>query len=302
MFRLVHWCTFGSGMNRKKFIQYITASAGFMSLTRLHSLAGTLAEQDTFMPVLFIGHGSPMNAIEDNEFTRSWKEVAKGIARPQAILFISAHWLTRGSYVSSAINPETIHDFGGFPEELFAAQYPAPGDPKLAADITGLITGTQVQEDPNWGLDHGAWSVAKPMFPEANIPTLQLSIDYFQPAEYHYNLAAQLQSLRKKGVLIIGSGNMVHNLGRVNFQTPDGAEDWARELNEIFKQKILDDDHQALIAYEKLHPSVKLAVPTPDHYYPLLYTLALKNPADEISIFNDKAIYGSLSMTSVKIG
>ncbi len=289
-------------MNRKKFIENLTASIGFMSLVNIKALANSLAELETTMPVLFIGHGSPMNAIEENEFTKGWKDMAKTIEKPKAILFVSAHWLTNGTYVSSAMNPETIHDFGGFPEELFAAQYPAPGAPELATDITTLYTNKEVSLDPKWGLDHGAWSVAKPMYPEANIPTLQLSIDYYKPAQYHYELAKQLLSLRKKGVLIIGSGNMVHNLGRANFNLPDTGEDWAVELNEIFKKKILDGDHQALMAYEKLHASAKLAVPTPDHYYPLLYSLALQQPKDEITIFNDKAIYGSLSMTSIKIG
>lgn len=289
-------------MNRKKFIENLTASIGFMSLVNIKTLANSLAELETNMPVLFIGHGSPMNAIEENEFTKGWKDMAKTIEKPKAILFVSAHWLTNGTYVSSAMNPETIHDFGGFPEELFATQYPAPGDPELATYITTLYTNKEVLLDPKWGLDHGAWSVAKPMYPEANIPTLQLSIDYYKPAQYHYELAKQLLSLRKKGVLIIGSGNMVHNLGRANFNQPNEGEDWAVELNDIFKKKILDGDHQALMAYEKLHASAKLAVPTPDHYYPLIYSLALQQPKDEITIFNDKAIYGSLTMTSIKIG
>jgi 4,5-DOPA dioxygenase extradiol len=289
-------------MNRKTFIKNITASATFMSLVNLKSIADSLIELETQMPVLFIGHGSPMNAIEDNEFTKAWKDLAKKIERPKAILFISAHWLTNGSFVSNAINPETIHDFGGFPEELFAAQYPSPGAPEIAEDITHLVDSPKIQLDPTWGLDHGAWSIAKPMYPEANIPTFQLSINYHQPAQYHYDLAAQLISLRKKGVLIIGSGNMVHNLGRVNFQQPETGEDWAIEINELFKAKIVDRDHQALMNYEKLHPSIKLAIPTPDHYFPLMYSLGLQQPTDEITIFNDKAIYGSLTMTSIKIG
>jgi 4,5-DOPA dioxygenase extradiol len=289
-------------MNRKKFIENITASIGFMGLVNLKTLAQSLDEVETTMPVLFIGHGSPMNAIEDNTFTRGWKNIAQNIPRPQAILFISAHWLTKGSYVSSAINPETIHDFGGFPETLFATQYPAPGAPDLANDILGLYPPSQLLADPNWGLDHGAWLVAKPMYPDADIPTLQLSIDYYQSAEYHYQLAKQLLSLRKKGVLIIGSGNMVHNLGKVNFNLPDQGEDWAVEINEIFYKKIMEGDHSALIAYQKLHASIHLAIPTPDHYFPLMYCLALQQPKDEVSIFNNQAVYGSLTMTSVKIG
>jgi 4,5-DOPA dioxygenase extradiol len=289
-------------MTRKKFIENLTASIGFMSLVNLKTFAGSLHETGDKMPVLFIGHGNPMNAIEENEFTLGWKNIARGIDKPKAILFISAHWLTKGTYVTSAMNPETIHDFGGFPEELFAAQYPAPGEPELAKEITGLFENNLVLPDEKWGLDHGAWSVAKPMYPDANIPTLQLSIDYYKPAQYHYDLAKQLASLRKKGVLIIGSGNMVHNLGRVNFNLPEKGEDWAIELNEIFKTKILNGDHKAIIEYDKLHASSRLAIPTPDHYFPLLYSLALQESNDEITIFNDKAIYGSLTMTSVKIG
>lgn len=273
-----------------------------MGLVNLKTLAQSLDEVETNLPVLFIGHGSPMNALEDNEFTRGWKNIAQTIEKPKAILFISAHWLTRGTYVSSATNPETIHDFGGFPETLFATQYPSPGAPELADEIQSLYSPGQILADPTWGLDHGAWSVAKPMYPEANIPTLQLSIDYHQPAEYHYQLAQQLMSLRKKGVLIIGSGNMVHNLGRVNFNLPNQGEEWAIEINEIFTKKIMEGDHASLIAYDQLHASIRLAIPTPDHYFPLLYCLALQQPKDEISIFNNQSIYGSLTMTSVKIG
>lgn len=289
-------------MKRKEFIKNITAATAFMSIVNLKTIAESLDEDGNSMPVLFIGHGSPMNAIEENEFTLGWKKMAKSIVQPKAILFISAHWLTQGTYVSSTMNPETIHDFGGFPEELFAAQYTAPGSPELAADVTELITSTQVKLDDKWGLDHGAWSVAKPMYPMANIPTFQMSIDYYKPPQYHYDLAKQLAALRKKGVLIIGSGNMVHHLGKVDFNMPNKGEDWAIEMNELFKKNIVDGNHQALIAYEKLSTSAKLAVPTPDHYYPLLYTLGLQQPTDAIEIFNDKAIYGSLTMTSVKIG
>jgi len=289
-------------MNRKKFIKNLSAAAITMSITNIRTLADLLQETGTTMPVLFIGHGNPMNAIEENEFTLGWKQIASGIPTPKVILFVSAHWLTKGTYVSSVINPETIHDFGGFPQELFDAQYNAPGSPETAKEISTLITNPTIYVDEKWGLDHGAWSVAKPMYPKANIPTLQLSIDYYKPAQYHYDLAKQLQSLRKKGVLIIGSGNMVHNLGMVNWNKPNEGYEWAVELNEIFKDKILNGDHNALINYEKLHTSSKLAIPTPDHYFPLVYSLGLKNEKDEVTIFNDKAMMGSLTMTSVKFG
>jgi 4,5-DOPA dioxygenase extradiol len=288
-------------MNRKAFIKGLSLSTIAMSLNTLKTIAQSLSETDVMMPVLFIGHGNPMNAIEENEFTKGWKEIAKTIPKPKVILFISAHWLTKGSYISSVVHPETIHDFGGFPQELFDVQYPAPGSPEIAKNITTLVTEPIIQLDQSWGLDHGAWSVAKPMYPNADIPTLQLSIDYYQPGQYHYDLAKQLLNLRKKGVLIIGSGNMIHHLGLVNFQKK-GGEDWAIELNELFKDKINNGDHTSLINYEKLHAHIKLAVPTPDHYFPLIYTLALQQKNEEVKIFNDQTIHGSLSMTSVKIG
>lgn len=289
-------------MNRKTFIKNLSAAAITMSLSNIRTLADSLDETGITMPVLFIGHGSPMNAIEENEFTLGWKEIAGGIPTPKVVLFISAHWLTRGTYVSSVVNPETIHDFGGFPQALFDAQYNAPGSPDTAKEISSLITEPAILLDEKWGLDHGAWSVAKPMYPKANIPTLQLSIDYYKPAQYHYDLAKQLQSLRKKGVLIIGSGNMVHNLGMMNWNKPNSGDDWAEEINQTFKTKILEGDHQALINYEKIHQSYRLAIPTPDHYFPLMYALGLKATKDGVTIFNDKAIMGSLTMTSVKFG
>jgi 4,5-DOPA dioxygenase extradiol len=289
-------------MERKDFIKAVVATAGIMSLSKLQGLSDKLTEQETKMPVLFIGHGSPMNAIEENEFTKGWRDIAKQIQQPKAILFISAHWLTRGTHVTAMQNPQTIHDFGGFPAELFAQQYPAPGDPHLAMEISALVKSTEVGLDQEWGLDHGSWSVAKPMYPDAKIPSLQLSIDYHKPASYHYALAKELAELRKKGVLIIGSGNMVHNLRMPDFSKPDTGYDWAIEMNEIFKTKIMEGDHTSLMNYEKLSPSARLAVPTPDHYYPLIYSLGLQEKHDSVTIFNDKATFGSITMTSLRIG
>lgn len=289
-------------MNRADFIKYTIASAAAMGLTTLDTLAETLPEQESNMPVLFIGHGSPMNAIEENEFTLGWQQVAKQIAKPKAILFVSAHWLTKGTFVTGMQHPETIHDFGGFPAELFATQYPAPGDPALAKEISELFTDTKVELDEKWGLDHGTWSVAKPMYPNADIPTLQISIDYHQPAAYHYQLAKSLTALRKKGVLIIGSGNMVHNLRLPDFSMGHKGFDWAIEINEVFKKHILDGNHQPLLDYEKMGSAAKLAIPTPDHYYPMIYTLGLQQKNEPVSIFNDKAVFGSLTMTSFQIG
>ena len=264
-----------------------------------------LGEEEEKMPVLFIGHGSPMNAIEDNEFSKRWQQMGKEIPTPKAVVVISAHWLTKGTMVTAMPNPKTIHDFGGFPQALFDVQYPAPGSPELASEIQKLITNPAVELDHDWGLDHGTWSVVKHMYPDADIPVLQLSIDYYKPAAYHYELAKQLLSLRKKGVLIIGSGNMVHNLRMVawdKLNEPEYGFDWALEMNDVFKNKISNGFHKELIQYEKLHKAATLAIPSPDHYYPLLYILALQTDNDKVEFFNDKAVGGSLTMTSVKIG
>lgn len=275
------------------------------SLQPFYNWTKDLKEEDEKLPVLFIGHGSPMNGIEDNEFSRTWMKFGNEIPKPKAVLVISAHWLTNGTHVTAMNNPKTIHDFGGFPQALFDVQYPAKGNPELAKLTSDLIKTTQVGLDHEWGLDHGTWTVVRHMYPNADIPVLQLSIDYNKPPQYHFDLAKQLQSLRKKGVLIIGSGNMVHNLGMVawdKLQEPAYGFDWAIEMNQIFKEKISNRDFQSLIQYEKLNTAAKLAIPTPDHYYPLLYTLALQDNQDEISFFNDKAVGGSLTMTSVKFG
>ena len=292
-------------MNRSKFLQIMGGSTVSLStLTSLDFLLNTLSETAQKMPVLFVGHGSPMNAIEENEFTLYWKKLAAEIEKPKAVLCISAHWLTRGTFVTAMNHPKTIHDFGGFPQALFDVNYPAPGNPELAEETAKLITATSVGLDHEWGLDHGTWSIVKNMYPNAEIPVLQLSIDYSQSAQYHYDLAKQLGALRKKGVLIIGSGNMVHNLGLVAWDKLNESFgfDWAIEMNTIFKKKIEENDHTALIQYEKLSSAAKLAVPTPDHYYPLIYTLGLKEQKDSIYFFNDKPVAGSLTMTSVKFG
>lgn len=252
------------------------------------------------MPVLFIGHGSPMNGIENNEYSQTWAELGKSIPIPKAVLVVSAHWLSAGTKITAMNNPKTIHDFGGFPQQLFDVQYPAPGNPDLALETKKLITTTHVDMDHDWGLDHGTWTVVRHMYPKADIPVLQLSIDYYKPAEYHYNLAAQLADLRKKGVLIIGSGNMVHNLRMVDWDkmNTNYGFDWAHEMNTIFKDKIGNGDHKALMNYEKLHKAATLAIPTPDHYWPMIYSLALRDKKDDVTFFNDSFVGGSLTMTS----
>lgn len=276
-----------------------------ITTNQFYSWGKDLNEAESLMPVLFIGHGSPMNAIEDNEFSQRWYKMGQEIPQPKAVVVISAHWLTKGTFVTAMNQPKTIHDFGGFPQALFDVQYPAPGNPELAFEIQNMITNPAVELDHDWGLDHGTWSVVKHMYPNANIPVLQLSIDYYKPAKYHYELAKQLLNLRKKGVLIIGSGNMVHNLRMIawdKMQVDNFGYDWALEMNDIFKNKISNKDHQALFDYEKLNSAAKLAIPTPDHYYPLIYSLALQTDNDKVEFFNDKLVAGSLTMTSVKIG
>ncbi|MEZ5002146.1 MAG: 4,5-DOPA dioxygenase extradiol [Chitinophagales bacterium] len=255
------------------------------------------------MPVLFLGHGSPMNAIEENEFVAGFRKVGKEITKPNAILCISAHWETKGTFVTAMQHPPTIHDFGGFPQALFDVQYPAPGSPELAQATQQLVTSTHVGLDDKWGLDHGAWSVIKHLYPNADIPVIQMSIDYTQPGRYHYALAKEISSLREKGVLIIGSGNMVHNLRMVAWNKLNQAYafDWATEANEKMKSHILNGDHQPLIDFRSQGKAFHLAIPTPEHYLPLLYTLALADPKEQISLFNDKPVGGSLTMTSLKI-
>lgn len=212
-----------------------------MSLHSFKNWIDDLSHGDDKLPALFIGHGSPMNAIQDNEFSKGWAAMGKSIPKPKAVLVISAHWLTRGSHVTAMEDPKTIHDFGGFPQELFEVQYPAKGSPELALQTAKLVTSTNVGLDHDWGLDHGTWSVVRHMYPDADIPVLQFSIDFYKPAEYHYNLAKEIAELRKKGVLIIGSGNMVHNLRMVDWHKlnePDYGYDWAIEMNTLFKEKI----------------------------------------------------------------
>jgi 4,5-DOPA dioxygenase extradiol len=274
------------------------------SLGALKSYSDSLLPAGFTMPLLFVGHGSPMNGIEDNEFSQRWKQMGEEIPLPKAVLVISAHWLTRGTHVTAMSNPRTIHDFGGFPKALFEVQYPAPGNPQLANEAKQLITKTDVGLDHEWGLDHGTWTVVRHMYPQANIPVLQLSINYDKPALYHYDLAKELSVLRKKGVLIIGSGNMVHNLRMVDWTKMNQTEfgfDWTLEMNDKFKQSIRSFDHDALLQYEKFGTAARYAIPTPDHYYPLLYILGLQKKNEQPTFFNDKAVMGSITMTSVKI-
>ncbi len=293
-------------MKRNQFIKtIITGAAAMTTLPAFKSFTSGLDEQEQVMPVLFIGHGSPMNGIEDTEFSRRWTEMAKEIPTPKAVLVVSAHWFTKGTQITAMDFPKTIHDFGGFPKELFAVQYPAPGNPVLAKETAELLHSANVELDHDWGLDQGTWTVVRHMYPGANIPVLQLSIDYTKGPQYHYDLAKELQALRKKGVLIIGSGNMVHNLRMVAWDRLNDtgyAYDWAAQMNDKFKALIQAGDHKPLINYTSLGKEAMLAIPTPEHYLPLMYSLGLKSNKDNISFFNDKAVGGSLTMTSVKLG
>lgn len=254
------------------------------------------------MPVLFLGHGSPMNALEQNIFSNEWAELGRNIPKPAAVLCISAHWLTRGTSITAMEAPKTIHDFGGFPKALFEVQYPAPGNPLLAKETIQLIKHTQVVEDHDWGLDHGTWSVIRHLYPKADIPVLQLSIDFRREGSWHFELGAQLEKLRERGVLIVGSGNIVHNLRQADFSkinTLDFGYDWAKESSLLINQYLQSRRFEELCQYEKLGKAIQLAIPTPDHYYPLLYVLGLINPKEEFRLFNDRLVAGSLSMTSL---
>jgi 4,5-DOPA dioxygenase extradiol len=293
-------------MHRKSFIKSLgitTIAASMSSLSYLDQISSSLPLSER-MPVLFLGHGSPMNAIEENEFVSGFRQVAKSIPTPKAILCISAHWYTIGTKVTAMEMPRTIHDFGGFPQALFDVQYPAKGSPSLADETTQLLRPVQVELDHQWGLDHGAWSVIKHLYPDADIPVIQMSIDRTKSAEYHFDLGAKLDKLRDKGILIVGSGNIVHNLGLVDWQNlhkVDYGFDWAIEAKENINSWIKEGDFRQLIDYSKKGKAFQLAIPSPDHYLPLIYTLALKDKKDNISLFNDKLLAGSLSMTSVKI-
>jgi 4,5-DOPA dioxygenase extradiol len=271
-----------------------------MSLNQtIEQLNSQFADSDQKMPALFVGHGNPMNALEDNDFTRAWTEVGRQLPRPNAILCISAHWETQGTQVTGMVKPKTIHDFGGFPRELFEYEYPAPGSPALAQLTQGAVKRVPVGLDQAWGLDHGTWSVLCRLFPKADVPVVQLSLDRAQASEFHYALGRELQSLRNKGILIVGSGNIVHNLRMATFQ--EGAFDWAIEFDEIIKKLILAGDHDAIAHYQKLGQAARLSIPTNEHYLPLLYVLALQDKQEQAKFFADRVTYGALSMRSILI-
>ncbi len=254
---------------------------------------------DELLPVLFVGHGSPMNAIENNRFTKDWERIASLIPKPETILCISAHWYTPDTRVLAVNNPRTIHDFYGFPDDLYQQQYSAQGNESLSARISSLI-GAKI--DTEWGFDHGTWSVLKRMYPDADIPTLQLSINYNQPARYHYEIMNELRILRQEGVLIIGSGNIVHNLNAVNWNMPEGGYDWNLEFASMMDHFIKARDFTSVVDYQHLGGIAKQSHPTPDHFYPLLYALSVTESSDSITSFAEGYVYGSISMTSYAFG
>lgn len=250
-------------------------------------------------PAFFIGHGSPMNALADNTFTKDLAAALKPLEKPQAIMVVSAHWLTSGTYVSTNKSPQTIYDFGGFPDALSKVKYAAPGSPEFALQVKELITHSTVLPDASMGLDHGSWSILKHMYPNADVPVFQLSIDINKPSAYHYDLIRNLSSLRRKGLMIIGSGNIVHNLGRLNWRTPNAEPfDWTIEFDTYVKQHLDNKNHEALINYLKVGTSAQMAVPTNDHYLPLLYVLGVQEKKEQVKYIHHSFDMGSISMRS----
>ena len=254
------------------------------------------------MPAIFLGHGTPLNALADNAWTRAWARVGRAVGRPRGILAISAHWCTRGIGVTAMERPPTIHDFGGFPQALFDMRYPAPGDPALAARIRDLLTPLPVVLDrEQWGLDHGTWSVLCKAYPAADIPVLQLSMDMTQPPRFHFDLGRRLAALRDEGVLVLGTGNVVHNLGVFRRSEPDFAYDWALRFNDFIRDRLLAHDFDAVVNYADFGPDASKAVPTPDHFYPLLYAAGAAGD-DPAVVEVDGVVQASMSMLSLSFG
>jgi 4,5-DOPA dioxygenase extradiol len=289
-------------MKRSQFLTTMAmmTMSNMMNLKSLHAWTKDLGHSQ-LMPTIFFGHGSPMNAIQDNDFTKAFKNVGHEITKPKAIICVSAHWETRGTKITAMQHPRTIHDFGGFPRVLHEIQYPVKGNPALAQETATLISMKEILLDHEWGLDHGTWSVLRHVYPDADIPVLQLSIDVNMSFSDHYALAQELKQLRSRGILVIGSGNMVHNLGMVDWARLDEqfAFDWALEASDIMKNIILKGSGKELLNLPTKNTATSLAIPTPEHFIPLLYVMGLKDEKDEVSLFNDIPVAGSLTMTSV---
>ncbi len=288
-------------MNRRNFIKnssLIALSSSSFTLRELHNITSGFGKSP-LMPGIFIGHGTPMNALNDNKFTQSLKKLGKDLPRPNAIAVVSAHWLTDKTFVSVNPAPKTIYDFGGFPEALYKVKYEPKGHPEFAKEVKNLASKIPVHEDNGMGLDHGAWTVLRHIYPKADIPVFQISIDYGKPPQFHYELGQLLKKLREKGVLIIGSGNIVHNLGTIK---PQGeAYDWAIEFDEIVKDHLDKGDFMSLVNYQKFGKAAQMSIPTHDHYTPMLYTLGLSNKNEQIKYFHEGLELGSISMRSFMI-
>ena len=254
------------------------------------------------LPAIFFGHGNPMNAVTSNRYTDAWRRIGQETPKPKAIVSISAHWFIPETAISVATAPRTIHDFGGFPPELYQVQYPAPGDPVLARRVQNLLAPLEVKLDNSWGLDHGTWSVLRHVYPEANVPVVQLSMDETKPAAFHFEIGKRLVPLRAEGILIIGSGNLVHNLHAYAWGRPRDPYDWAMRFEKAAKALILADDYKSLVDYETLGLDAALSIPTPDHYLPLLYVLAAKQEGEIIRFPVEGVDGGSISMLAVQIG
>lgn len=289
-------------MNRSDFIKQMSITAmGSITLSQFGN-EWLLAKSTPTMPVLFIGHGSPMNAIEQNAFTQHLQQLGKKMVKPQAIMVVSAHWQTRGTYVHVAPAPKTIHDFGGFPQALFDVDYPAKGAPSIAKNVGNVVSKTTILHDTEWGLDHGAWSILKHLYPLADVPVFQLSLDFTLTPQGHYDLAKELMELRNKGVLIIGSGNIVHNLGMLNWQNPNNMGfDWAIDFDEYIAGALTKSNHQQLVDYKQAGKSAILSVPTNEHYLPVLYAAAAQNNQSELVFTYQEMQMGAISMRCFQI-
>jgi 4,5-DOPA dioxygenase extradiol len=255
------------------------------------------------LPAIFFGHGNPMNALAENAYTAAWRQIGKQKPRPKAILAISAHWFVPGTGVTISAAPRTIHDFGGFPRELYQVQYPAPGDPGLARRVQEMLRPVPVKSDNSWGLDHGTWSVLKHVYPEADIPVVQISIDETEPAIFHFEIGRRLAALRAEGTLIVGSGNLVHNLHTYAWgrHMPE-PYDWAVRFEKEAREMMIAGEYKPLIGYENLGPEAQLSIPTPDHYLPLLYVLGSRQRGESVTFPVEGVDGGSISMLAVQVG
>jgi 4,5-DOPA dioxygenase extradiol len=291
-------------MERNKFLKILASSplilAG-MKLKEFENISNNFSNSEK-MPVLFIGHGHPMNALLDNNFTQTLTKIGQNMDKPNAIMVVSAHWETRGTYVSVNPQPTTIYDFGGFDKRLFEVKYEPKGHPEFAHEVIKTATDFNISEDHSMGLDHGAWTVLKYLFPKADVPVFQLSIDFTKPPQYHYELAAALKKMREKGVLVVGSGNIVHNLGRLDWQNINAKPfDWAIEFDELVKGKLTTNDFKALVNYNQFGKLAQLSIPSNDHYLPMLYTLGLADKNEQVKYLYEGIQYGSISMRCFQI-